>query len=126
MAQLIEAGKKVVDNPTHLADFGAALTSGESQQLQAVLESTKVLREGERVRERESERKRRKEGGRGRDEGEEGVTCIDTRAADVNTGAIEKGVSCCNFTAKTWKRSMYDKIIANSTFIPVKLKLSVC
>ena len=42
LAQLIETGKKVVDNPTHLADFGAALTSGESHQLQAVLESTNV------------------------------------------------------------------------------------
>lgn len=31
-------GKKVVDNPVHLADFGAALTSGDSQQIQAVLE----------------------------------------------------------------------------------------
>ena len=32
----------MVDNPIHLADFGAALTSAESNQLQAVLESTKV------------------------------------------------------------------------------------
>ncbi|KAL5482071.1 hypothetical protein EMCRGX_G022352 [Ephydatia muelleri] len=42
LAQLIDAGKRVVDSPVHLADFGAALTSGESQQLQAVLESTKI------------------------------------------------------------------------------------
>ena len=42
MAQLVEAGKKVVDNPTHLADFGAALTSADSQHLQAVLESKDV------------------------------------------------------------------------------------
>ena len=59
----MDAGKKVVDSPVHLADFGesshdghmtlplyhhyvipkgAALTSAESWQLQAVLESTVV------------------------------------------------------------------------------------
>uniref|UniRef100_A0A1X7U1M0 Lon N-terminal domain-containing protein n=1 Tax=Amphimedon queenslandica TaxID=400682 RepID=A0A1X7U1M0_AMPQE len=38
LAQIIEAGKRVIDDPTHLADFGAALTSGESHQIQAVLE----------------------------------------------------------------------------------------
>ena len=42
LAQLVEAGKKVVDNPTHLADFGAALTSADSQHLQAVLECKDV------------------------------------------------------------------------------------
>ena len=42
LAQLVEAGKKVVDNPTHLADFGAALTSADSQHLQAVLECQDV------------------------------------------------------------------------------------
>lgn len=42
LAQLMDAGKRVIDSPVHLADFGAALTSGESQQLQAVLESTKI------------------------------------------------------------------------------------
>ena len=61
VAQLMDAGKKVVDSPVHLADFGeshesrmsappimsfllsgAALTSAESWQLQAVLESTVV------------------------------------------------------------------------------------
>ena len=42
LAQLVEAGKKVVDNPTHLADFGAALTSANSQHLQAVLECQDV------------------------------------------------------------------------------------
>ncbi|CAB4003333.1 lon protease homolog, mitochondrial-like, partial [Paramuricea clavata] len=42
LAQLIEAGKKVVDNPTHLADFGAALTSAESNLLQEILEETEV------------------------------------------------------------------------------------
>ncbi len=33
----MEAGKKVVDVPTHLADFGAALTSADSDQMQSVL-----------------------------------------------------------------------------------------
>ena len=32
----MEAGKKVVDVPTHLADFGAALTSADSDQMQSV------------------------------------------------------------------------------------------
>ncbi len=38
----MEAGKKVVDRPTHLADFGAALTSAESEQMQAVLNCNDV------------------------------------------------------------------------------------
>lgn len=38
----MEAGKKVVDSPLHLADFGAALTSADSQQMQAVLECQEV------------------------------------------------------------------------------------
>jgi hypothetical protein len=38
----VEAGKKVVDSPLHLADFGAALTSADSQQMQAVLECQEV------------------------------------------------------------------------------------
>lgn len=42
LAQLIEGGKRVADNPVHLADFGAALTSGETQQLQEVFEETKI------------------------------------------------------------------------------------
>ncbi|XP_068741493.1 lon protease homolog, mitochondrial-like isoform X2 [Montipora capricornis] len=42
LAQLIEGGKKVADNPVHLADFGAALTSAETAQLQEVFEETKV------------------------------------------------------------------------------------
>ena len=42
LAQLVEAGKRVVDSPVHLADFGAALTSADSQQLQAVLECLEV------------------------------------------------------------------------------------
>ena len=43
LAQIIEAGKRVIDDPTHLADFGAALTSGESHQIQAVLECPDVI-----------------------------------------------------------------------------------
>lgn len=42
LSQLIEAGKRVVDNPTHLADFGAALTSADAPQLQAVLEEGEI------------------------------------------------------------------------------------
>ena len=46
LAQIIEAGKRVIDDPTqctHLADFGAALTSEESHQIQAVLECPDVI-----------------------------------------------------------------------------------
>uniref|UniRef100_A0A1X7TKV7 Uncharacterized protein n=1 Tax=Amphimedon queenslandica TaxID=400682 RepID=A0A1X7TKV7_AMPQE len=43
LAQIIEAGKRVIDDPTHLADFGAALTSGESHQIEAVLECPDVI-----------------------------------------------------------------------------------
>ncbi len=32
----------MVDSPIHLADFGAALTSADSQQMQAVLECQEV------------------------------------------------------------------------------------
>ncbi|XP_078373177.1 lon protease homolog, mitochondrial-like isoform X1 [Oculina patagonica] len=42
LAQLIEGGKRVADNPVHLADFGAALTSADTQQLQEVYEETRV------------------------------------------------------------------------------------
>ncbi|XP_047127489.1 lon protease homolog, mitochondrial isoform X1 [Hydra vulgaris] len=42
LVQLIEAGKRVVDNPVHLADFGAALTSAEPSQLQEVLEECDI------------------------------------------------------------------------------------
>lgn len=37
LAQLLDAGKRVVDSPVHLADFGAALTSAASSQLQEVM-----------------------------------------------------------------------------------------
>jgi Lon-like ATP-dependent protease len=42
LSNLMESGRKVVDHPAHLADFGAALTSGESSQLQKVLEENEV------------------------------------------------------------------------------------
>lgn len=42
---MVEAGKKVVDIPTHLADFGAALTSAESEQMQTVLACMDVRRQ---------------------------------------------------------------------------------
>ncbi|KAJ7365796.1 Lon protease mitochondrial [Desmophyllum pertusum] len=42
LAQLIEGGKRVADNPVHLSDFGAALTSAETQLLQEVFEETRV------------------------------------------------------------------------------------
>ncbi|KAK2559264.1 Lon protease-like protein [Acropora cervicornis] len=42
LAQLIEGGRRVADNPVHLADFGASLTSAETTQLQEVFEETKI------------------------------------------------------------------------------------
>ena len=42
VVHLTEYGKRVLHKPTHLADFGAALTSGESHQ-QAVLECLNVM-----------------------------------------------------------------------------------
>ncbi|XP_062516509.1 lon protease homolog, mitochondrial-like [Corticium candelabrum] len=42
LSNLMESGRKVVDHPAHLADFGAALTSAESLQLQEVLEEVDV------------------------------------------------------------------------------------
>jgi Lon-like ATP-dependent protease len=47
LSQLMEAGKRVVDSPVYLADFGAALTSADSQQQQEVLECLDI---GERLR----------------------------------------------------------------------------
>uniref|UniRef100_A0A1X7SFJ5 Uncharacterized protein n=1 Tax=Amphimedon queenslandica TaxID=400682 RepID=A0A1X7SFJ5_AMPQE len=43
LAQIIEADKRVIDDPTHLAEFGAALTSGDSHQIQAVLECPDII-----------------------------------------------------------------------------------
>ena len=37
-----QAGQRVIDNPVYLSDLGAALTSGEAHELQAVLEEKKI------------------------------------------------------------------------------------
>ena len=87
MAQLIETGKKVVDNPTHLADFGAALTSGESQQLQAVLECTKVSVHDHHMTWY--------------------YMTIDSRTSHVDIGIVKEGISCCYFTTEAGKRGQW-------------------
>ena len=38
----LQAGQRVIDNPVYLSDLGAALTSGEAQELQAVLEEQNI------------------------------------------------------------------------------------
>ncbi|KAG0710154.1 Lon protease, mitochondrial [Chionoecetes opilio] len=40
--QMIQHGQRVVDNPVYLADLAASLTSADSNELQQVLEETKV------------------------------------------------------------------------------------
>lgn len=40
--QMIQQGQRVVDNPVYLADLAASLTSANSDELQQVLEETKV------------------------------------------------------------------------------------
>lgn len=42
--QMIQHGQRVVDNPVYLADLAASLTSASSNELQQVLEETKVSR----------------------------------------------------------------------------------
>lgn len=42
MAQLIEAGKREVENPAHLADFGAMLCNASENDLQAILEELDI------------------------------------------------------------------------------------
>ncbi|XP_074650572.1 lon protease homolog, mitochondrial-like isoform X2 [Tubulanus polymorphus] len=42
VAQMIQGGQRVIDNPVYLSDLGAALTSGESHELQAVLEEINI------------------------------------------------------------------------------------
>ena len=37
-----KAGQRVMDNPEYLADMGAALSSAETQELQAILEEKDV------------------------------------------------------------------------------------
>ncbi|MPC79753.1 Lon protease, mitochondrial [Portunus trituberculatus] len=40
--QMIQHGQRVVDNPVYLADLAASLTSANSNELQQVLEETKI------------------------------------------------------------------------------------
>lgn len=42
VAQMIQAGQRVIDNPVYLSDLGAALTSAEAKELQAVLEEQNI------------------------------------------------------------------------------------
>ncbi|XP_076465316.1 lon protease homolog, mitochondrial-like [Babylonia areolata] len=42
LAQIIQAGQRVIDNPVYISDLGAALTAGEPEELQAVLEETNI------------------------------------------------------------------------------------
>jgi len=42
VAQIVQAGQRVMDNPEYLADMGAALSSAETQELQAILEEKDV------------------------------------------------------------------------------------
>ncbi|XP_071118803.1 lon protease homolog, mitochondrial-like [Haliotis cracherodii] len=42
LAQIIQAGQRVIDNPVYISDLGAALTAGEAEELQKVLEETNV------------------------------------------------------------------------------------
>ncbi|KAL7642622.1 UNVERIFIED_CONTAM: hypothetical protein RMT77_007186 [Armadillidium vulgare] len=42
VAQLLQQGERVIDNPVYLADLAASLTTGNPQELQSVLEEPKV------------------------------------------------------------------------------------
>ncbi|XP_064608395.1 lon protease homolog, mitochondrial-like [Liolophura sinensis] len=42
LAQIIQAGQRVIDNPVYLCDLGAALTGAEPEELQKVLEETNI------------------------------------------------------------------------------------
>ena len=42
VAQMIQGGQRVIDNPVYLGDLGAALTAAESAELQEVLEEADV------------------------------------------------------------------------------------
>ncbi|KAI0214087.1 hypothetical protein LSAT2_000823 [Lamellibrachia satsuma] len=42
VAQMIQGGHRVIDNPVYLSDLGAALTGADSPELQAVLEETNI------------------------------------------------------------------------------------
>ncbi|KAL5005304.1 hypothetical protein ScPMuIL_018760 [Solemya velum] len=42
LAQIIQAGQRVIDNPVYISDLGAALTAAEPNELQQVLEETNI------------------------------------------------------------------------------------
>lgn len=42
LAQIIQAGQRVIDNPVYISDLGAALTAGEPFELQQVLEEMNI------------------------------------------------------------------------------------
>ncbi|XP_064620790.1 lon protease homolog, mitochondrial-like isoform X2 [Lineus longissimus] len=42
VAQMIQGGQRVIDNPVYLSDLGAALTGSESKDLQEALEETNI------------------------------------------------------------------------------------
>jgi len=42
VAQIVQAGQRVMDNPEYLADMGAALSNADTPELQAILEETNV------------------------------------------------------------------------------------
>ncbi|CAL1537297.1 unnamed protein product [Lymnaea stagnalis] len=44
LAQIIQAGQRVIDNPVYISDLGAALTAGEPHELQEVLEERNIAK----------------------------------------------------------------------------------
>uniref|UniRef100_A0A0L8H5R6 endopeptidase La n=1 Tax=Octopus bimaculoides TaxID=37653 RepID=A0A0L8H5R6_OCTBM len=44
LAQIIQAGQRIIDNPVYIADLGAALTAGEPDELQQVLQEVNIPR----------------------------------------------------------------------------------
>ncbi|CAI9717414.1 lon protease homolog, mitochondrial [Octopus vulgaris] len=44
LAQIIQAGQRIIDNPVYIADLGAALTAGEPDELQQVLQEINIPR----------------------------------------------------------------------------------
>ena len=42
VAQMVQSGHRVIDNPVYLSDLGAALTGAESNDLQEVLQETNI------------------------------------------------------------------------------------
>ncbi|XP_059175415.1 lon protease homolog, mitochondrial-like [Physella acuta] len=44
LAQIIQAGQRVIDNPVYISDLGAALTAGEPRELQEVLEERNIAK----------------------------------------------------------------------------------